>query len=49
MVGPGDPAADYVVQGPKDHGCAGLVNLMGMESPALTSCLAIAQAVRAMI
>ena len=49
VVGPGDPAADYVVQGPKDHGCAGLVNLMGMESPALTSCLAIAQAVRAMI
>ncbi len=49
VVGPGEPAADYIVQGPKDHGLSGLVNLMGMESPALTSCLAIAQAVRAMI
>ncbi len=49
VVGPGEPAADFVVHGPKDHGLPGFVNLMGMESPALTSCLAIAQAVRAMI
>ena len=46
VVGPGEPAADYIVHGPKDHGLSGFVNLMGMESPALTSCLAIAQAVR---
>ena len=49
VVGPGEPAADYIVHGPKDHGLSGLVNLMGMESPALTSCLAIAQAVRGLV
>jgi L-2-hydroxyglutarate oxidase LhgO len=49
VVGPGEPAADYIVHGPKDHGLSGFVNLMGMESPALTSCLAIAQAVRGLV
>jgi L-2-hydroxyglutarate oxidase LhgO len=48
-VGPNQPAADYLVQGPKEHGLEGLVNLMGMESPGLTSCLAIAQAVREIV
>ena len=33
---------DFVVQGPRDHGIAGLVNLFGIESPGLTSSLAIA-------
>jgi L-2-hydroxyglutarate oxidase LhgO len=46
IVGPGEPAADYCVLGPADHGRSGLVHLLGMESPALTSCLAIAKAVR---
>jgi L-2-hydroxyglutarate oxidase LhgO len=45
IVGPGEPAADFWVQGPKDHGLSGLINLFGIESPGLTSCLAIAQAV----
>ncbi len=49
IAGPGEPAADYCVLGPADHGRAGLVHLMGMESPALTSCLAIAKAVRALV
>ena len=49
LVGPNQPAADYLVQGPKEHGLEGLVNLMGMESPGLTSCLAIAQAVREIV
>ncbi|MEY3952455.1 MAG: hypothetical protein RL320_1257 [Pseudomonadota bacterium] len=39
------PAADFHIQGPHQHGHAGLVELYGMESPGLTSCLAIAQAV----
>ncbi len=39
---PGEAAADFVVQGPADHGVAGLVNLYGIESPGLTSSLAIA-------
>ena len=42
LSGPGDPAADFVVQGPADHGVAGLVNLFGIESPGLTASLAIA-------
>ena len=49
IVGPGEAAADYCVLGPGDHGRAGLVHLIGMESPALTSCLAIAKAVRGLV
>jgi len=41
ISGPGDPAADFCVQGPPDHGVAGLVNLFGIESPGLTSALAL--------
>lgn len=49
LAGPGEPAADFMVQGPQDHGLTGLVNLFGMESPGLTSCLAIAQDVRGLV
>jgi L-2-hydroxyglutarate oxidase LhgO len=41
IVGPGQPAADFVIQGPAVHGVAGLVNLHGIESPGLTAALAI--------
>jgi len=41
LSGPGEPAADFVIAGPQTHGVAGLVNLFGIESPGLTSCLAI--------
>ena len=44
--GPGEPSADFVVQGPSAHGMPGLVNLFGIESPGLTSCLALAEAVQ---
>jgi L-2-hydroxyglutarate oxidase LhgO len=37
---------DFVISGPEQHGMAGLVNLFGVESPGLTSSLAIAEAVR---
>jgi L-2-hydroxyglutarate oxidase LhgO len=42
LVGPGEPAADFCIQGPRDHGIEGLVNLYGIESPGLTAALAIA-------
>ncbi len=41
ISGPGEPAADFVIQGPAQHGVPGLVNLFGIESPGLTSSLAI--------
>jgi len=40
-VGPGEAAADFLIEGPAEHGVAGLVNLIGIESPGLTSSLAI--------
>ncbi|RQO81473.1 NAD(P)/FAD-dependent oxidoreductase [Acidovorax sp. FJL06] len=45
----GAPAADFVIQGPKAHGVPGLVNLFGIESPGLTSALAIAEHVAALV
>ena len=39
----GEPAADFVIQGPQSHGVPGLVNLFGMESPGLTAALAVAE------
>jgi L-2-hydroxyglutarate oxidase LhgO len=42
IVGPGEPAADFRIDGPQAHGVPGLVNLFGIESPGLTSSMAIA-------
>ena len=42
IVPPAVASQDFVIQGPKDHGVAGLINLFGIESPGLTSSLAIA-------
>lgn len=49
MVGPGKPGKDFVIQGPKDHGIKGLVNLYGIESPGLTSSLSIGELVMQML
>ena len=38
----GSPDADFQLQGPDEHGVAGLVNFYGIESPGLTSSLALA-------
>jgi L-2-hydroxyglutarate oxidase LhgO len=42
IAGPHDPAPDFRIDGPAEHGVPGLVNLLGIESPGLTSSLAIA-------
>lgn len=42
---PHEAAADFMIQGPAEHGVPGLVNLLGIESPGLTSSLAIADEV----
>jgi L-2-hydroxyglutarate oxidase LhgO len=41
-AGPGEPAPDFALQGPRAHGVPGLVHLFGIESPGLTSSLALA-------
>ncbi len=47
LSGPGDPPADFMIAGPDVHGVPGLVNLFGIDSPGLTSSLAIAEHVAA--
>ena len=42
LVGPNEPAADFMIQGPAEHGVPGLWNLFGIESPGLTASLALA-------
>jgi L-2-hydroxyglutarate oxidase LhgO len=42
IVPQGAPGQDFVVQAPKAHGVAGLINLFGIESPGLTSAIALA-------
>ena len=46
LSGPGEPAADFRIDGPEVHGIEGLVSLFGIESPGLTSSPAIAEEVR---
>ncbi len=41
----GAPAQDFTIQGPAEHGVAGLINLFGIESPGLTASLALADRV----
>lgn len=42
IQGPNDPAKDFVIQTPSETGVNGLLALYGIESPGLTSSLAIA-------
>lgn len=49
IVGPGEAAADFRIDGPEVHGVRGLVNLFGIESPGLTASLAIGDHVAGML
>ncbi|HEY7663887.1 MAG TPA: NAD(P)/FAD-dependent oxidoreductase [Xanthobacteraceae bacterium] len=49
LTGPGEAAADFLVEGPAQHGLARLVHLFGIESPGLTSALSLAEEVVGMI
>jgi L-2-hydroxyglutarate oxidase LhgO len=44
--GPHEAASDFLIQGQSEHGVAGLINLFGIESPGLTSALALAEYVK---
>jgi L-2-hydroxyglutarate oxidase LhgO len=46
---PNAPARDFLIQGPREHGVSGLVNLFGIESPGLTASLAIAERVAGLL
>lgn len=45
LSGPGQPAVDFRIDGPAEHGLPGVVSLFGIESPGLTASLAIADEV----
>jgi L-2-hydroxyglutarate oxidase LhgO len=45
LTGPGEPAADFSIDLPKDHGVPRLVQLFGIESPGLTASLSLAETV----
>jgi L-2-hydroxyglutarate oxidase LhgO len=49
IVGPGESAGDFELQGPQEHGVDGLINLFGIESPGLTSSLAIGSHVASLV
>jgi L-2-hydroxyglutarate oxidase LhgO len=43
LVARGAPSGDFRIEGPETHGSPGLINLLGIESPGLTSSLSIAE------
>ncbi len=49
LQGPGEAVRDFVIQEEGAAGLPGWINLIGIESPGLTSCLAIADRVKALV
>jgi L-2-hydroxyglutarate oxidase LhgO len=45
LTGRGEPAADFMIDAPADHGRPRLVHLFGIESPGLTSAISLAEEV----
>ena len=46
---PGGAGLDFMIQGPEETGVDGFVNLFGIESPGLTSSLAIGKRVQGLL
>ncbi len=49
IAGLNEPNRDFVIAGEANHGTKGLINLFGIESPGITSCLAIGAYVAAIL
>ena len=49
LQGPGEAYRDFIIRDERDIGYPGLINLIGIESPGLTSCVAIARYVKALV
>ncbi|MFH1519910.1 MAG: NAD(P)/FAD-dependent oxidoreductase [Candidatus Omnitrophota bacterium] len=49
LQGPGESFRDFLIKDETDNGSPGLINLVGIESPGLTSSLAIAKMVGAIV
>jgi len=49
LQGPGDPYRDFVITEESGAGCPGLINLIGIESPGMTSCIPIARYVARLV
>ena len=49
LQGPDDPYRDFVITEESSAGCPGLINLIGIESPGLTSCVPIARYVSRLV
>jgi L-2-hydroxyglutarate oxidase LhgO len=49
IVGEGEPPADFRIDGAREHGVPGLVNLFGIESPGLTAALSLGEVVAARV
>lgn len=49
LQAPHEPAADFMIQSQKTHGIHGLINLLGIESPGLTSSLALSAHVKGLL
>ena len=49
LSGEGEATADFQILGAAHHGQAGIIHLFGIESPGLTSCLAMAEYVASLV
>ncbi len=46
LSGAGEPAVDFKIDGPQQHGLPRIVHLFGIESPGLTCALSLAEEMR---